>query len=171
MLRAFIDARLERACVLYVVDPEAVSQCHEAGVGAKLSLEVGGKSTSRQGKPVRMDVEVIAISDGHFRYDGPMYTGLDGHMGQSAHIEQNGIHVLLVNGREQPFCTAFSRTLGLDPREMRYIGVKSAAHFRAGFESWAGAIHVVAEPSVHNPENGKLAFQNLGRKLYPFDAI
>ena len=57
----------------------------------------------------------------------------------------------------------------LDPKEMRYVGVKSAAHFRSGFESWSGAIHCVAEPSVHNPSDGKLAFKNLERKLYPFD--
>lgn len=171
MLRAFIDAGLEDACVLYIVDPEAVDQCHRAGVGARLPLSVGGKSTPLQGQPVEMEAEVMAVSDGKFRYDGPMYAGLEGTMGPSAHIRQDGIHVLLVNGREQPFCTAFARTLGLDPREMRYIGVKSAAHFRAGFESWAGAIHVVAEPSVHNPADGKLAFKHLGRKLYPFDQI
>ena len=42
----------------------------------------------------------------------------------------------------------FSRTLGLDPKEMRYIGVKSAAHFRAAFESWAGSIHLIAERAL-----------------------
>jgi microcystin degradation protein MlrC len=171
MLRAFIDAGLRDACVLYIVDPEAVQACHNAGVGTKLNLDVGAKSTSLQGSPVHMDVEVLAVSDGTFHYDGPMYAGLEGYMGPSAHIVQDGIHVLLVNGREQPFCTAFARSLDLDPKQMRYIGVKSAAHFRAGFESWAGAIHVVAEPSVHNPADGKLAFKNLGRKLYPFDEI
>jgi microcystin degradation protein MlrC len=72
-----------------------------------------------------------------------------------------------VTTREQPFDTAFSRTLGLEPRQMRYIGVKSAAHFRAGFESWAGQSHVVSEPSVHSPEI--LAFQNLGREVYPLN--
>jgi microcystin degradation protein MlrC len=80
-----------------------------------------------------------------------------------------GVHVLLVTTREQPYCTAFSRTLGLDPKKMRYIGVKSVTHFRAGFESWAGAIQLVAEPSVHNPAGGSLAFKNLGRRLYPLD--
>jgi microcystin degradation protein MlrC len=98
-----------------------------------------------------------------------MYEGLEASMGPSAHIKQDGIHVLLVTYREQPFDTAFSRTLGLDPREMRYIGVKSTAHFRSGFEPWAGAIHVVAEPSVHTLSN--LTFKRLGRKLYPFDDI
>ena len=171
MLRAFIAAGLQDACVLYIVDTEAVTACEQAGVGATLKLDVGAKSTPLQGAPVSMEAEVLALSDGTFLYDGPMYAGLEGHMGPSAHIVQDGIHVLLVNGREQPFCTAFARTLGLDPKQMRYIGVKSAAHFRAGFESWAGAIHVVAEPSLHNPAEGKLAFQNLGRNLYPFDEL
>jgi microcystin degradation protein MlrC len=169
MLRAFVDAELKNACVLYLVDSEAAARCHEAGAGARIILEVGGKSTPLQGEPVVMEAEVVALSNGLFHYDGPMYGGLVGDMGPSAHIVAGGIHVLLVTTREQPYCTAFSRTLGLDPKEMRYIGVKSAAHFRAGFESWAGAIHLVAEPSVHNPAGGSLAFKNLGRRVYPLD--
>ena len=54
---------------------------------------------------------------------------------------------------------------------MRYVGVKSAAHFRAGFEPWAGQIQVISEPSVHAPVDANLAFKRLGRKLYPFDDI
>ena len=169
MLQAFIEAGLEDACILYVVDPEAVPQCQIAGVGAKLPLEVGTKSTPLQGQTVHMLAEVIALSNGHFRYDGPMFSGLAGNIGPSAYIKQDGIHVLLVIQREQPFDTAFSQTLGLDPHQMRYIGVKSTAHFRAGFESWAGAIYVVSEPSVHAIEN--LTFHRLGRKVYPFDDI
>ncbi len=165
VLRTFIDMQIEDACVLYIVDPEAVARCQQAGVGARLSLEVGAKSSPLQGTPVPMEVEVAAVSDGAFQYDGPMYAGLSGNMGPSAHVVQDGIHVLLVSRREQPFDTAFSRSLGLDPRQMRYICVKSAAHFRAGFESWAGAIHVVSEPSLHNLDD--LSFRRLGRELYP----
>jgi microcystin degradation protein MlrC len=171
MLQTFIDAGLEEACVLYMVDPEAVEQCAKAGTSARLTLDVGGKSSPLQGAPCRMTAEVVALSDGRFRYDGPMYAGLEGNMGPSAHIVQDKIHVLLVSRREQPFDTAFAQTLGLDPRRMKYIGVKSSAHFRAGFESWAGAIYLVCEPSVHNPAGGELAFRHLGRKLYPFDDI
>jgi len=166
-----IEAGLQDACVLYIVDTEAIAQCHAAGVGARLTLDVGGKSSPLQGRPVRMDVEVVALSDGRFRYDGPMYAGMEGNMGLSAHIRQDGIHVLLVTQREQPFDTAFARTLGLDPRTMRYIGVKSAAHFRAGFEPWAGSIQLISEPSVHNFLTGELRYQRLGRMLYPIDAI
>jgi microcystin degradation protein MlrC len=168
ILQTFLDAGLEDACVLYIVDPEAIARCEAAGLGAALTLDIGGKSSPLQGRPCRMTVEVVALSDGRFRYDGPMYAGLEGSMGPSAHIRHGGVHVLLVSRREQPFDTAFARTLGLDPRRMRYIGVKSAAHFRAGFEAWAGAIYVVSEPSVHDPATAKIAFHRLGRKLYPY---
>ena len=50
---------------------------------------------------------------------------------------------------------------------MRYLGVKSSAHFRAGFESWAGQIIVVSEPGVHCAAN--VPFKKLGRKIYPLD--
>ena len=171
MVQTFRETGLKDACVLYMVDPEAVAQCSTAGVGATLTLEVGGKSSPLQGKPCTMKARVRALSDGKFRYDGPMYAGLEGNMGPSARIEEDGVHVLLVSQREQPFDTAFARSLGLDPRRMRYIGVKSAAHFRAGFESWAGGIYPVSEPSVHNPAGGRLPFRRLGRKLYPLDDI
>ena len=167
MLQTFIDAELEDACILYVVDPEAVKVCTQAGIGATLTLDIGGKASPLQGKPVTMKVEVVALSDGSFFYDGPRNAGLGGNMGPSAYIRQGGIHVLIVTEREQPYDTAFSRTLGLDPRQMRYIGIKSAAHFRQGFESWAGAIYAVSEPSAQAPAGSDLQFHNLGRRLYP----
>jgi microcystin degradation protein MlrC len=171
MLQTFVEAGLGPACILYMVDPVAIAECMQAGVGATLTLEVGGKSSPLQGHPVRMTVEVMALSDGRFDYDGPMYAGLSGDMGPSAHIRQGGLHVLLVTQREQPYDTAFARSLGLEPHQIRYIGVKSAAHFRAGFEAWAGAIYVVGEPNVHDPAGGALLFRHTGRKLYPFDPI
>lgn len=171
LLRTFVDAGLKDAAVLYIVDPEAVALCQRAGVGATLTLDVGAKSSPLQGMPVRMTVEVLACSDGRFYYDGPMYAGLECEMGPSAHVRQGGVHVILTNGRDQPFDTAFARSLGLDLHKMRYIGLKSAAHFRAAFESWAGAIHVVSEPSVHSADTGTLKYYHLGRKLYPFDPL
>ena len=170
-LQGFIDAGLQDACVLYMVDSKSVDACHKVGVGATITLDIGGKSSPLQGAPVRMTVEVMAISDGRFRYEGPMYDGLDGDYGPSAHVNQNGIHIILTYGREQPMGLAFSRSLGLDPKAMRYICVKSAAHFRAAFEPWAGAIHVISEPSVHSADIGHIKFYKLGRKLYPFDPM
>ena len=168
MLRTFVESGLREACLLYIVDPQAIALCHEAGVGATLTLDVGGKSSPLQGEPVRMTVEVMGVSDGQFDYAGPMYEGMSATMGPSSYIRQDGVHVILVTIREQPFDTAFARTLGLDPQQMRYVGVKSTAHFRAGFESWAGSIHVVVEPGLH--DDSHVTFERLGREVYPLDA-
>lgn len=169
VLKTFIDAGLQDACVLYIVDREAIAICQQAGVGSTITLDVGAKSSPLQGDPISMTVEVMALSDGNFQYDGPMFAGLTGRMGASAYIRQDEIHVILVSVGEQPFDTAFARILGLDVRQMRYIAVKSTAHFRAAFEPWAGAIYLISEPSVHNL--GGLPFKRLGRKVYPFDDI
>ncbi len=171
ILQTFIDVGLQDACILYIVDPSAVAECEKAGVGATLTLDVGAKSSTLQGKPVRMTAQVVALSDGHFRYGGPRNAGLDGSMGPSAYIRQDGIHVLLVTEREQPYDTAFSQTLGLNPQNMRYIGIKSTVHFRQGFESWAGDIHAVSEPSAQGPADGALKFHKPSRKLYPLHKI
>ena len=171
VLRTFVEADLQDACVLYIVDPEVVATCERAGVGATIELAVGGKSSPLQGEPVTMRAYVKALSDGSFTYDGPRNAGLSGSMGPSAYIIQAGVHVLLVSVREQPFGPAFARTMGLDPQRMRYIGIKSTVHFRAGFEPWAGAIHAVTEPGVNDPPGGGEAFARLGRQLYPFDDI
>ena len=115
-----------------------------------------------------MKVKVIALSNGNFTYDGPRNRGLHGCMGPSAHIVQNSVHVLLVSHREQPFGIAFSLTMNLDPRKMRYIGIKSTVHFRAVFESFAGNIYVVSEPGVHSTKTLKRQYKNLDRRLYPY---
>jgi microcystin degradation protein MlrC len=171
MLRTFVEENLQDACLLNVVDTESVAACQAAGVGATVDLQVGGKSSPLQGEPLQMRAKVVALSDGGFVYDGPRNAGLSGSMGPSAHIVQDGIHVLLVSIREQPFGPAFARTMGLEPQQMRYIGIKSTVHFRAGFESWAGAIHSVTEPGANDPPGGGAAFKRLGRKIYPYDDI
>ena len=171
MLRTFIEAKLQDACLLYMVDSEAVAQCEKAGVGATLTLMVGAKSSPLQGEPIEMTAVVVALSDGRFEYDGVLYQGLAGCMGPSAHIVEDGVHVLLCGVREQPYDTALGKTLGLNPRTMRWIGLKSAGHFRACYEEFAGNIFVVSEPNVHDHELIKGHYKNLGRKLYPFDDI
>jgi hypothetical protein len=76
VLREFLERGLKDACVLYIVDPEAVAQCLEAGEGAQIELSVGAKSSPMQGEPVLMKAQVVAVScEGKFRYDGPMYEG------------------------------------------------------------------------------------------------
>jgi len=169
ILQTFLDLKLQDALILYIVDPAVAHAAHATGVGNKLSIPVGSKSSPIQGTPVLMDAEVMAVSDGDFTYDGPMYAGLTGNMGCSAWIRQDGVSVVIVSAHEQPLGPAFAKTLGIDCSKMKYIAVKSAAHFRASFEKFAGSIFNVDAQAIHTHEFSKLPFKRRTRDMFPIE--
>ena len=65
---------------------------------------------------------------------------------------------LLVGGTEMQ---AFARSLGIDCAAMKYIAVKSAAHFRSGFERLGGPIFNVNAPAMHSHDYKQLAYHRL----------
>jgi len=169
ILRTFVEQDLSDALLLYIVDPQVAQQAYAAGVGCNIDVDVGGKSAAVQGPPVRMQAEVMAISDGDFTYDGPMYAGLTGNMGRSAWLRQRGVSVVVVTKAEQPLGPAFAKTLGIDCRAMKYIGVKSAAHFRASFEPFAGVMINVDAQAIQTHDFKQLRFQNRTRPMFPVE--
>jgi microcystin degradation protein MlrC len=155
--------------LLYMVDREVAQQAHAASVGSRISICIGGKSSPAQGSPVEGSAEVITLSDGAFAYNGPMFGGLTGSMGTSAWIKSDGVSVVVVCSREQPFDQAFARSLGIDCAKMRTICVKSAAHFRAAFEPIAGSIHNVDAEGIHTQDFSKLPHTKRTRRVFPVD--
>jgi microcystin degradation protein MlrC len=171
ILRTFLRLRLRDALLLYLVDVETVEKAHAAGVGSRLSIMLGGKSDPRQGPPIDVEAEVVQLSDGDFSYDGPMYAGLTGNLGRTAWLRIDGVSVVVVSKREQPLDAAFARSLGIDCAAMRYIAVKSAAHFRSGFERMAGSIHNVDAAGILVHDFCKLPYQKRRRPLYPLEPM
>lgn len=169
ILQTFIDLKLSDALVLYMVDPELAQQAHTAGVGAKFKAKVGGKSDPIQGPPVEGTVEVISLTDGKFTYDGPMYAGLDGDLGLCAWIKVDGINVALTSVRMQPLDQAFARSLGIDCSKMKYISLKSAVHFRSGFEKLGGVIYNVNARAIHTHDFGQLNHKHRRKPMYPLE--
>ena len=59
-------------------DPAAVAACVKAGVGSRITLDVGGKVDARHGAPLTVTGVVRTLSDGRFVHKGPMMRGLPG---------------------------------------------------------------------------------------------
>ena len=169
VLRLFVERELEQAAVLYVVDPQAAALAHQAGLGATIDVEVGGRSHQKLGPPVPMRAEVAGLSDGRFVYDGPMWKGLDDEVGPTAWLKQQGVSVVVISLPQQPVDLALCRTLGMNPAEFRYLCVKSTGHFRSGFEPIAGSIHNVDAKGLLGQSFSDLPYQRLGRPMYPVD--
>jgi microcystin degradation protein MlrC len=177
VLRTFLELGLNDALLLYLVDHEAIALAHRAGAGSRIRLALGGKSAAVQGPPVEAEAEVVTISDGRFAYDGPMYAGLTGNMGPSAWLRvvssgglRGGVSVVVVTKREQPLDPAFARTLGIDCRAMRYIALKSSAHFRSGFEKLAGSIYNVDAAGILTHDFSKLPYQRRRKPIFPLES-
>lgn len=169
ILQTFLDRKLQDALILYVVDPAVAQQAHAAGVGARIHVSLGGKSSPVQGPPVVGDAEVLALTDGKFAFDGPMFAGLTGDMGTSAALKIGGVTVAVVSARLQPMDPAFARTLGIDCSKMKYVGVKSAAHFRSGFEKLAGSIYNVEARAILTHNWATLPYQKRTRPVFPVE--
>ncbi|MBT6154203.1 MAG: M81 family metallopeptidase [Planctomycetaceae bacterium] len=169
VLRTFLEMGLEDALLLYLVDHDVATQAHAAGIGSRISVSLGGSSAPVQGPPVESEAEVVSLSDGAFAYDGPMFAGLTGSMGTSAHLRIGGTSVVVVSAREQPFDMAFARSLGIDCAAMNYICVKSAAHFRAAFEPIAGSIHNIDAAGIHTHKFDELPYRKRTRPVFPVE--
>jgi microcystin degradation protein MlrC len=70
----------------------------------------------------------------------------------------------------QPLDQAFARSLGIDCSTMKYISVKSAVHFRSGFEQLGGQIFNINAAGIHSHDFNLLKYQRR-RPMYPLEAI
>src|SRR5262249_27008069 len=84
VLRELVRVGARSAVVACIWDPQAVARCVEAGVGASVTLDVGGKVDQRHGAPLRVTGLVRTLSDGRFVHKGPMARGLPGRLGTTA---------------------------------------------------------------------------------------
>src|SRR5262249_42441171 len=83
----------------------------EGGVGASVTLDVGGKVDQRHGAPLRVTGLVRTLSDGRFVHKGPMARGLPGRLGTTVVLDVNDVKVILISYRWQT----------LDPEMIRFV--------------------------------------------------
>ncbi len=98
-----------------------------------------------------------------------MFAGLTGNMGPSAWLKIGGVSVVVVTARQQPLDPAFARTLGIDCRRMRYLCVKSAAHFRWVSKSSPGPIYNIDTQAILTHDLSQLDYRRRRRPMYPLD--
>ena len=61
VLKALIDAGIDRIAAGVFIDPLAVRCAIDAGLGARLTMRIGGKACPLSGPPLDLDVTVTAI--------------------------------------------------------------------------------------------------------------
>ena len=173
VLGAILDAGLEEVAAFAVCDPRAVGQMKRAGVGARVTLPLGGKSDmpalGLAGKPRTVTGNVRRIVNGIFRNEGPMARGELGDMGAAALLDTGKVEIAVISRHVEPYDIAPFRVLGIEPAKKRYLMLKSRVHWRAGLGPMAKAVIECAGEGVCTSDYSQLRFSRVRRPVYPLD--
>ncbi|HZZ89276.1 MAG TPA: M81 family metallopeptidase [Caulobacteraceae bacterium] len=168
-----IRQELEGACAGPICDPASVARMIAAGVGAEVSLELGGKvdmpAMGLKAKPLSVTGRVRRITDGVFTVTGPMATGATIRMGRTAVLDTGRIEIVVSEQRTEPYDLGVFTHCGIDPTRKRYVLIKSRQHFRAGFEPIARHIVMCDGDGCTASDLALFDYRNIRRPLYPFD--
>ncbi|MFB6421560.1 M81 family metallopeptidase [Bradyrhizobium tunisiense] len=154
-------------------DPQTVKELVHAGVGARVTVKLGGKTAmpalGLHGRPLEVSGTVRCITDGRYKVTGPMMTGLTVSCGPSAVLDTGSAEILICSERGEAFDLGVFRHAGIEPTAKRYLLIKSRQHFRAGFEPIAKHIVLLSGPGVTSSDYSLFKFEHAPRPLYPLD--
>jgi microcystin degradation protein MlrC len=173
VLGGILDAGLEEVAAFAVCDPQAVEQMKRAGVGARVTLPLGGKldmpSLGLKGRPRVVTGNVRRIVNGIYRNEGPMARGELGDMGPSVLLDTGKVEIAVISRHVEPYDIAPFRALGIEPEKKRYLMLKSRVHWRAGLGPLAKAVVECAGEGVCTSDYSQLQFRRVRRPVYPLD--
>jgi microcystin degradation protein MlrC len=169
MLRALVRNNAKRAATGVICDPQSAKAAHAAGVGATVTLALGGKSGIPGDAPYKETFVVEKLSDGKFVAPGPYYGGRDMEMGPSAALRIGEVRVVVSSHKAQLADQAMYRYVGIEPTEQAILVNKSSVHFRADFEPIAEKLLICAAPGAMPADTADLLWTRLrpGIRLKP----
>ena len=152
--------------VMTLYDPEAVAACAAAGIGAQLTLPVGGKVDDEHGPTLTVEGTVRTLHDGKFieteiRHGG----GRDWDQGLTAVLATSGGLLVLDSKRTPPMSFNQLRSVGIMPEQQEIFVAKGSVAPRAAYEPVSARIIEVdsggATSISRPPEEFQLARQSL----------
>jgi len=171
ILRELLRVGARQTTVACLWDAEAVQACVKAGVGATVTVRVGGKVDPSHGAPIEVTGRVRTLSDGRFVHKGPMFRGLEGRLGPTAVLDVNDLKIILISLRWQTLDPEMLRVVGIDPTAEKILVVKSSVHYRAAFEPLAHAIIEVDAPGLSSSNLARFTFKHVRRPIFPLDDL
>ncbi len=175
VLAAVLDEGLEDVAVFGIYDPAAVREMAAAGVGAEVTVSLGGKlpmpALAEQSRPLTVTGRVKLLSEGRFPATVAMSRGLSMNMGRTAVLAVGSVDIVVISRHIEPFDPGCFRSLGIEPTARRYLMLKSRIHYRVGFAPLVAHVVECAGRGVCTSDYSELTFEHVRRPIYPLDGI
>jgi microcystin degradation protein MlrC len=157
------------AVILY--DPAAVKACIAAGVGAKISLEVGGHSDGMHGTPVPVTGTVRSITDGRFDEPEPRHMGLKHFdQGPTAVIATpEGHSIMVTTYRQAPSSIHQLLHAGVLPENQQMIVAKGVILPQPAYDPVAARTILVNTPGSTTARIEELPWTERRVPMFPFE--
>lgn len=166
-LKALIRQGVTNAAVGPIWDAQAVRFAHLAGVGARLRMRIGGKTSELSSTPVDCEVEVIGLAKAGLQSFGDAKVP----MGAMAALRLEGdIDVVCIEKRTQALGLEVFTEVGIDPRAKDVVVVKSAQHFHAAYGPIASKVLYTETQGPSTQNYASHGYMRIRRPLYPVDA-
>ena len=174
-LKEVIKQGFEDILVGPICDPQSVLAMSKAGIGAEITLDLGGKtsvpSLNYKSDPIKITGKIKNIVDGTFELTGPFYRGAKMSAGLMAVLEIGSMDILITEQKAEAFDPEIYKVAGLNPQNKKYTLLKSRQHFRAAYKTFAKHLIRVSGPGITNPDFHNFPFKNIDSPMFPMDNI
>jgi microcystin degradation protein MlrC len=171
LLKALIEKNEEGTCFGFIYDPETAELAHKTGAGNVMDAELGGKTDSLHGSPLKVRAYIKTLTDGQFVHTHPMYDGKKVNMGKTARLRTGNVDIIVVSKRAQTLDEQIFLLHGIDVEKYKVIALKSESHFRASFSPIAKKIITVDSPGLSTFNLRNYHYKRVQRPVLPLDPI
>ena len=165
ILRGLLESGYGKQALLPLVDPPAVARAFDAGVGATLSLSLGGALDPDRHPPLECEAYVKSLHDGVYRMEGgTMESG-----GRTTVLQVRTCSILVTTLPVSIMGRRVFESRGLNPVDFDLCVCKSPNGFRTHYQAIAKRIVPVDVPGSTSANLSSLPYERCPRPMFPLD--
>lgn len=167
VLRAMLESGYRGRTLLPIVDEPAVKAAFAAGIGATITIPLGGTLDPARFTPLEITAEVRLLSDGRFRSES---FGEEWLAGPTAVLEAGNFTVVVSSHAVNLYDRSFFLAHGQDPKRFDAVVVKSPHCQPHMYAEWCVRMVNIDAPGSSSANLPYLGHTRCPRPIFPLDA-
>ena len=147
-----------------IPDSAAVLKCAEVGVGAEVTVTIGGKLDTRYSEALTITGKVLFVDD-----ISRMEYGRQLPAQKQAVVQVGGVQVIITEKRTPFHFIRQFQDLGIEPTEHKIVVIK-IGYLEPDLKRAAPKALLALSPGAVNQALEQLPYERISRPMFPFDA-
>lgn len=171
LLSEMLNANVPLTCFAHICDPEVVEAAFQAGEGAEIEVDLGGKKDTLHGSPLRVVAKVLLVTHCVFTATSMMVKGRRTDLGRSVRLLIGNVDVIVTEIKSQLFDDELLKLHGINMSTYKLIALKSSQHFRAFFQPLVAKIITVDTPGISTFDFSTFEYTSAAKDKYPLNLL